>query len=303
MHRPIIVQEISLDDVITFDKIRYNTNNVWDNDTPPADYQHVSSLTKTSKWIDGIKEYRTIRIDLRSVVAQWMKDAYKIGVHSGEFPQSFVDELDMFLSLNRYSEIFDGTEYFVRTENVSLKGGKHGVGPYTSMKCIIESLVTCHFGHTPIDNDTTDIVLYLIPWVSISPDSEYRVFVHNRTITAISQQSLYHVYKSAMLEHYEKHISIICSYYESVLKDHLSHTSSYCIDIAVLENDTPFFIEINPFGKQYSSGSSLFGWVQDEGILLWTSNVSGETSAPPQPIYFRYTGPREILLIFLANIP
>lgn len=296
MHRHIVVQEVSLDDVITFDKIRYNTNNVWDDDAQPADYKHVSSQTMTSKWIDGIKSYRTVRIDLRSVAAEWMKDAFKMGVHSGEFPQSFVDELDMFLSSNPYSEIFDGTEYFVRTETVSLKGGKHGVGPYTSLKCIVESLVTCHFGHTPIDDNTTEITLYLIPWTHISPDSEYRVFVHNQTITAISQQSLYHVYKSAMLEHYETHISIICAYYESVLKQHLSHVSSYCIDIAVLADYKPFFIEINPFGRQYSSGSSLFGWVQDEDILLGGTTTRGTTSdssnaAPhdPQPIYFRYT--------------
>ena len=125
-----------------------------------------------------------------------------------------------------------------------------------------------------------------MPWVSIPVDKEYRVFVYNNKITAISQQHLYDVYKDTIEEHYENHITIINSYFELFIKHHIQHISSYCIDIAVLEGDRPYFIEINPFGKEYSSGSSLFGWVEDWDILI--GNITPESDEEPD-IYFRYT--------------
>lgn len=304
MERPLVVERVSINDVICLDKIRYNTSNHWVDKKPPSDYKYVSEQTNTSKWIDGVKEYHKIEIDLKSSLARWMKDAFKIGVHTGAFPKGFEDELDLFVQHNSYEDIFTGSKYFVRTETVSLKGGMHGVGPYMNMRSIIESIVTCHFGHTPMNQDDDSIVLYLIPWVELSPDSEYRVFVYQEKITAISQQHLYHVYQDTMETHFARHVSIILSYFESFLISHLAHVSSYCIDIAVLEG-RPFFIEINPFGKEYSSGSSLYGWIQDEHILLGHNDErlenpktmaeedgceSSRTARLMQtPIYFRYT--------------
>jgi hypothetical protein len=40
------------------------------------------------------------------------------------------------------------------------------------------------------------------------------------------------------------------------------------------------FIELNSFGKQYASGSALFGWIQDYNILY---GLCGDV------IEFRYT--------------
>ena len=42
---------------------------------------------------------------------------------------------------------------FVRTENVSLKNGQHGVGPYNNFKMILQSLVSCTYNHTPFNLD------------------------------------------------------------------------------------------------------------------------------------------------------
>jgi len=57
---------------------------------------------------------------------------------------------------------------------------------------------------------------------------------------------------------------IIIDFIESQTIDKLSIVcgDNYSIDLALLEPDNkPYFIEINPFGKEYTSGSSLFHWI------------------------------------------
>jgi hypothetical protein len=52
------------------------------------------------------------------------------------------------------------------------------------------------------------------------------------------------------------------------------------MDFAILNDDTPYFIELNSFGKEYASGSALFDWIQDYSILYGLNGNS---------IEFRYT--------------
>jgi hypothetical protein len=37
--------------------------------------------------------------------------------------------------------------------------------------------------------------------------------------------------------------------------------------VLIGEDNQPYFIEVNPFGSEYSSGSALFHWIQDHEIL------------------------------------
>ena len=99
-------------------------------------------------------------------------------------------------------------------------------------------------------------------------------FVYKNKITAISQQSLYDV--NDILEPMsEKHkndliykwIEIIKSYFDLEIKQKITHIDSYVMDFAILDDDSPYFIELNSFGKEYASGSALFGWIQDYNIL------------------------------------
>jgi hypothetical protein len=163
---------------------------------------------------------------------------------------------------------------------VSLKDGQHGVGPYDNIEMIIDSLATCIFGHTPISFDTKSIVLYLIPWVDIPPHREYRMFVNNNIMTALSQQRIYDVFPKRSAEEYIKDIMIIHHYFNNVMKQRIEYKTSYVCDIAILENDEPYFIEIDSFGKEYASSSSLYSWL-DDYEKLYGANKS--------TIYFRYT--------------
>ena len=284
----ILIRPISLDDVLAKDKICYNTNNHWTDNIRPVNYDSVIAKTNTHNWINHFRSYKKIIINTKQDL-YWMKQAYEIGSKTKRFPHSYDDELqDMINKYKHYDNIFDGTEYFVRSENVSLKEGIHGVGPYKDFKSIIESIVTCRLGHSPLYEDTTEITLYLCEFKkNLNQNREFRVFVKENKITAISQQSLYDV--NDILEPLNdieknnlicKWIDIIKSYYETDIKQKITHIDSYVIDFAILDDDTPYFIELNSFGKQYASGSALFGWIQDYNILY---GLSGDI------IEFRYT--------------
>ena len=284
----IIIKSISIDDVLKYDKVKFNTNNHWNNNIRPKDYDDVISQTHTNKWINQFKDYKKIIIDTKQDL-YWMKKAYEIGSKTKRFPHMFDEELeDMIKKYKHLDEIFDGTEYFIRTENVSLKEGKHGIGPYKDFKSIIESIVTCRLGHSPLKEETTSIPLYLIKFQNnLNSIREFRVFVHKNNITAISQQSLYDINNILeSLQEKEKNdlinkwINIIKSYHEKEIIKKITHIDSYVMDFAILDDGSPYFIELNSFGKEYASGSALFSWIDDYNILY---GLCGDV------IEFRYT--------------
>jgi hypothetical protein len=284
----VIIKGISLDDVNANDRICYNTNNYWIDNIRPENYDEIITNVNTNKWIDKFRKYKKIIINTKQDL-YWMKGAYEIGSKTKKFPHFYDDELeDMVTRYNNLYNFFDGTEYFVRTENVSLKEGIHGIGPYKDFKSVIQSIVTCRLGHSPIYENTEEIVLYLCEFKkNLNRTREFRVFVNNNKITAISQQSLYE--SNDILESLNdteknviihKWINIINLYFETNVKQKITHINSYVMDFAILDDDTPYFIELNTFGKEYASGSALFGWIQDYNILY---GLSGDV------IEFRYT--------------
>jgi len=219
-----------------------------------------------------------------------MKEAYEIGSKTKRFPKMFDDELEDMVSRYEYlSYIFINTKYFIRSEGVSLKEGVHGVDPYVDFKSIVESIVTCRQGHSPIYPDSTEITLYLCPFIeNFNSIKEFRVFVYKNRITAISQQALYDVNdildklnESDKNELINKWINIIHSYFENEVKNKITHIDSYVMDFAILQDDKPYFIELNTFGKEYASGSALFDWIGDYEILYGMKD--------PEYIEFRYT--------------
>jgi len=275
-----IIEQIPLDDIITHDTNKYNSNNHWEENIRPIDYYEKISNGHTSKWIELFKSnYKIITLDNPSYI-EWMKKANQICMQTGYFSELFSDELKQTtIDLERkYPNFFGGIGYFVRTENVSLKYGTNGIGPYYSFKSIIESIVSSIGGHSPIKPDIQVIQIYCIPWVKISDKDEYRVFVYGNKITAISQQNIYSkLYKGIGTEKLEA----IVDFFYLKIKNKINWMDSYTYDFAfVNENITqPYFIEPNSFGKQYAAGSALFHWLLDEDIL-YGKNKS---------IYFRFT--------------
>ncbi len=219
-----------------------------------------------------------------------MKEAVNISSITSKISGVHKDEIER--AIQKYGKhighmFTHGEKYFVRSDTVSLKEGIHGVGPYTSVKMMIESLVSCKIGHSPIEVYTEEVKLYLMPWQeNLAFHKEFRVFVKNMRITAISQQHLYTVNNIlAPLSGEDKEklinewITTINTYFEDTIKDRITVLDSYVMDIAILGTNVPYFIEINAFGKDYSSGSSLFHWIIDDIKL---------TGRAEDTIFFRY---------------
>ena len=271
---------VTIDDINKYDTEKYNSNNHWVNNEQPKDYKLVLSKSHTHMWINKFKpEYKNIVINNPNHI-NWLKRASQLCSQTGKFSNLFVDELiDTIIDLEKdYKHLFDNnTKYFVRVNNVSLKYGTHGVGPYFSLKNILESTVSSIKGHCPIYEDTKELVIYLLPWVKINDENEFRVFVYKNKITAISQQ---HLYKRLNMTNIENKLNIITKYFNDVISKKIDWIENYTYDFAIIDDQKPYFIEINSFGKEYAAGSALFHWLLDEKIL-YNDN--------PDTIEFRYT--------------
>jgi len=285
-----IIENISLDDVNKYGKEKFNSNNHWLNNTPPEDYEISQTDFNTSVWIDKFKSTYIV-YNIAGKDLYWMKEASKLGQYTGNFSNIYQEDLEDYLAkLSDPFKIFSlNSNYFIRTENVSLKDGCYGVGPYSNFEMIIKSIITAIKGHSPLQANTTNIKLFFLPWIKIEKGKEVRIFVHNNKITCISQQNLYN--KNEYLSNFSndeinkilhRWIEIIVNYFEETIKKKVTHVQSYSIDLALIENDEPYFIEINPFGKEYAAGSSLYHWLLDEE-KLYDKNSENK-------IYFRYVG-------------
>jgi hypothetical protein len=134
--------------------------------------------------------------------------------------------------------------------------------------------------------DTRTLRLTLFPWLDIQ--DEYRVFVHNRRVTAISQQDLgtpHNVMaQTDELAEYAHQVTekilaecsrTVIPWLESTGRD------SITLDFAFLgPNMEPYVVEFNPFGPEHAAGSSLFHWE-----LNWDKL----SAASGSPVYFRFT--------------
>ena len=120
---------------------------------------------------------------------------------------------------------------------------------------IVESLCTCKTGHSPINDrdNITGIKIYLLAWQE-NIDEEFRVFVYQNQITAISQQHLYRVHERLQMLAKIKddvHSQInqwtqqIQHYFSTCIRPRLEQKSAlvYCIDFAIW---------LNLFGPSYN---------------------------------------------------
>jgi hypothetical protein len=270
------IKPIELSDIKLYGDEKYNSNN---HGEPPNDYEFILSQSSTDKWIDLFKsEYKKFTINNPNYL-YLLKLASNVGKITGRIPHIFME--DMQPLFNEFKDYFDETNYFVKVNNVSLKYGVHGVGPYNNIKNVIESSVTCTKWHSPIYPNVNKLDIYLLPWVTIEPVNEFRVFVCNNKITAISQQNLYvKLYDEQSIQKIPENLNIIIEYFNKEINTKITWISSYSYDFAIIDSK-PYFIEMNCFGKEYAAGSALFHWLLDEDILY---GKSGENI-----IEFRYT--------------
>lgn len=167
--KSIKVIKINLEDILEKGKDRYNSNN---NENIPNDYKFILTQMYFSKF-KHLKDYKTFSLPIE----KWMFEANKIGYVTGEFPKSYIEELDSYCKKYTYLDLYFDKPYFVRTENVSLKYGCNGKSAYRNIRAIIQSITTCPTKHSPLFvENIKELNIFLIEPVGINEDLEFRVF-------------------------------------------------------------------------------------------------------------------------------
>ena len=128
----------------------------------------------------------------------------------------------------------------------------------------------------------------LLPWnEKIDTRSEFRVFVRNLNVVAISQQAWYSIFYYSDDE-IQIAISSILSLFYDFVRDGLPLPSAI-LDITVqFDEKKAYLIEINPWGTWATSGSALYNWVLDSKIVEPTLRYEDDASFNAEFIYFRY---------------
>lgn len=155
-------------------------------------------------------------------------------------------------------------EYFIRLSGTSAKKDHQLAGLKKSRKIMDHLTNSFSFLTQEYCHPTKRTSVIIIPWNSaIKPRNEFRVFIHNKQVTAIAPQRWYNSYIYTPEE-----IDII---EESILQsrfwDHVPYASLVADVWVELPTKTAHLIECNPFGIFGPSGSSLFSWKEDYAIL------------------------------------
>jgi len=256
----------------------FNVSNLHEASLPPKDYKEVNSFGNTKNWIKSFHSDFQV-INVKGFDLKWMKEAYNIGKFTRKFSDIYKYELEDFCERKcNKSIIFPKEGYFVRTEYVSLKKGIHGIGPYFDIKSIIESICTSTQQHATIEESDLELNIYLMKWLEMDSKKEFRVFVNNNKITGISVQNIYveNSYISSLSDDkLEIFVENVSKYFENdftnIWKTTITSqkTNNYTFDMVILEKDmcnakSFYFIESNPFGRNYAAGSALFHWIHDD---------------------------------------
>lgn len=267
-----------------------NTANLFiqEDRTAPDDYRVVFESCKFSSFKHLKSDDDVVQIHLDASVSAKLKK-FAASSHALGYASNVVfEDINDFLASREFtnlrqhiaSQLRDNTEYFVRTEYASLKRllAKHHVvyndSKYTgqTLSKLFHDLVFCHYDHKAVDDEQADnIVLYFVKWQQLR--LEFRAFVHQGRLTAICPQH-YYSYNDGYGKVCEKEVQRVAEF----VHEKLSQVGNVVLDIAILQDDSVYFVEVNPFGGDYGSGSALFDWRQDHYKLTHTDNC----------IYFRY---------------
>ncbi len=274
----IVINRYYLDHVFAHDKVLFNGNNHYNDEQipQPQDYFDVLERGNTRHWIDKFHkrgvDFHVLTLDEQDLY--WMKKAVLIGMQTRRPSHIFDDELEQ--TYLKHKQSMPPGAWFVRTDLVSLKEGVHGIGPYDDFKKVLQSMVTTTPGHMCFNNTSTSCNVYFMRWIDIDPDLEFRVFVYNNNITALSSQHLYSVnetLKQLTDEQIRPIIITILKYFDDVVKSRMEFMGSYTMDLALTRSGEPYFIEPNSFGKYYAAGSALYHWIYDHDTLHETDQI------------------------------
>ena len=111
--------------------------------------------------------------------------------------------------------------------------------------------------------------IVLRDWINADPELEFRCFVYDGNVTAISQ---YHSSTGYRFDKdtVRKYGQLILDFWKNEVKDKLVNgtgVSDWTVDIGFLENGQPNIVELNGFGAYLVTGAAQYCWEIDYDLI------------------------------------
>jgi hypothetical protein len=211
-----------------------------------------------SRWHNDnlIQNVSIIDLDLKRIKEVSSNCCYNFGNFLFELPKLQEEYQNITEALKKYD-----SPVFVKLDQLSAKTDTE-IRPLKNAEEILFHITHSKKLYKSVYGRNLPVKLILIPWKKIDPKYEFRIFICNKKVVAISQQNLYdqyhytvdeitniiHLIKNADLIHYLPYQEVVCDIF--------------------IENNNCHLIECNPYGAYSASGSSLFCWIKDKNLLL-----------------------------------
>lgn len=247
------------------------------------EYHRLINLTNKDNWVKLFPDPpNSLTIKLSFMQLKMLYDATKIGVILLKRPSLYYGELKEIENyikneISNYANfnINDTNKWFIRLSNASPKDGIHSVGPLLSIEQMVDSIVTSKRILSVLERkiiEKSEDNLYIVPWRDDwNENMEFRVFVHDKKITAISQYIWKKYIGFTDIEIIEICRQIIIYCYTEIIPKAVSLIDNFIIDVIYNINKCNSIpvelIELNSFGKNLATGSALFHWINDDEIL------------------------------------
>jgi hypothetical protein len=197
----------------------------------------------------------------------------KSSILTGRLPRLFEDECNEIVELIK-TQISFHQPYFVKTKSASMKDGLHGTGPFMDAKQVLEAICTSKKLQNIIKKELQfhgliKFPLYFVPWnPSIKEENEFRCFVNQWKVTAISQ----YVWSKNLGWSNRKDELVVIAEQTVDLLEKLKQSggeqtlpSNFIMDVYF--DGCVELLELNCYGAQMAGGSCCFHWLRDYHLL------------------------------------
>jgi hypothetical protein len=207
-----------------------------------SEYEYYRQILASFYWVDNWYSGQ-----------DWTIPFYKIGEYkNGKFIEIMKEEL------------LDSKVYFTRLNSVSPKDlGECKVCDEKEAFDLINQSNRCQSVMKLSKELDKDIIVYLRPWMDMSKGYEFRIFVYEMKIVAISSND-YKICNFTKDEIIKRCLTLFnkCKF-DIPLPD-------VCIDIFINDKsaDNDKIIEFNSYGSWGNADSGLFNWKEDNALLM-----------------------------------
>ena len=255
------------------------------------EYYKLLNKTKYSNYAQLIsKNNDRFSISFNQEQIEILYKANEEGVSCGGIPKQYENEMESIIEFiktelkkERKEEKDDNNnnaDYFIRLDNCSPKDTIFGFGPFNidSIKFAVSSLCASQRCHVILKRNmkikSQKLLLWFIKWrEDINDNDEFRCFVHNKSLTAISQYKWMQIIPKWSKQENHKILVEMVPQIQSLIDNlckSLEDLTEFALDIHLAFKDKETdnkpqveIIELNSFGVQMACGSALFHWIRD----------------------------------------